>query len=133
MSKKQLEVLNKLNWVVIDPCINSLFTMMSKDGKTKYNYTKQLHLNRTSRTKIEKKMINYKKKEITKLETELSKEDNRCKTSNNYNTFKLYFSKKMMMNNELEQLYNNERLNKLKWNLFINVPRFIYIFYIKCV
>ena len=50
MSKKQLEVLNKLNWVVIDPGMNSLFTMMSKDGNTKYNYTKQLHLNRTSRT-----------------------------------------------------------------------------------
>ena len=68
-------------------------------------------------------MINYKKKEITKLETELSKEDNRCRTSNNYNTFKLYFSKKMMMHNKLEQLYNNEHLNKLKWNLFINEKR----------
>jgi len=123
MSKKQLEVVNKLNWVVIDPGMNSLFTMMSKDGNTKYNYTKQLHLNRTSRTKIEKKMISYKKNEITKIEVELSKEDNRCKTSNNYENFKKFFIKKMLMHNELEILYNNIYLNKLKWNLFINEKR----------
>ena len=38
MSKKLLETLNKLNWVVIDPGMNSLLTMLSKDGKKKYTY-----------------------------------------------------------------------------------------------
>ena len=33
MSKKQLEIINKTNWIVIDPGMNSLLTMLSKDGK----------------------------------------------------------------------------------------------------
>jgi hypothetical protein len=38
MSLKLLETLNKLNWVVIDPGMNSLLTMLSKDGKKSYTY-----------------------------------------------------------------------------------------------
>ena len=123
MSKKYLEILDKLNWVVIDPGINTLFTMLSKDGKTTYNYTKSLHLNRTSRLKIEKKINNYKKKEIIKLEDELSKEDKRSRTSNEYKQFKTYFNKKMLMYEKLVNLYDNEKLNKLKWHMFINEKR----------
>jgi hypothetical protein len=33
MSKKALSIVDKMNWVVIDPGINSLLTMMSKDKK----------------------------------------------------------------------------------------------------
>jgi len=40
MSKKALTILDKMNWVVIDPGINSILTMMSKDGKTKMTYSK---------------------------------------------------------------------------------------------
>ena len=123
MSKKYLEVLDKMNWVVIDPGMNTLFTMLSKDGKKKYNYTKQLHLNRTGRKKIEKKKNNYRKKKIITLENELSNKDKRSKTSNNYDDFKKYFNKKMKLHDELEKLYNNDKLNKMKWNAFINEKR----------
>jgi hypothetical protein len=37
--------------------------------------------------------------------------------------FKKYYNKKMSIHKELEILYNDERLNKLKWNLFINQKR----------
>jgi hypothetical protein len=68
-------------------------------------------------------MIKIKKEKIIKFENELSKEENRVKTSNNYEIFKNYYNKKMLIHNELEVLYNDDRLNKLKWNLYINQKR----------
>ena len=127
MSKKQIEIINKTNWIVIDPGMNSLLTMLSKDGKTKFSYTKEHHLNRTNRKKILKKIEKIKKNKISKLENKLTKDDIRLKTSNNYQNFKLYFDIKMEIHNELVKLYNDVKLNKLKWMIFINDPRFIYI------
>jgi len=57
------------------------------------------------------------------LENKLSKENERLKTSNDYEKFKSYFDIKMEIHNELEKLYNDEKLNKLKWNQFINEKR----------
>jgi len=123
MSKKHLEIVNKLNWTVIDPGINSLFYMLSKDGKTKFNYSKKMHNNRISLYKIQNKMIKIKNEEIQKLEDSISKDENRQKTSNNYENFKNYFIKKMLLHERLEVLYNDVRINKLKWNLYINEKR----------
>ena len=130
MSKKQLEIINKTNWVVIDPGMNSLLTMLSKDGKKKYSYSKSHHLNRTNRKKIQKKIEQIKKNKINKLENQLTKENERLKTSNDYKKFKLYFEIKMKIHNELEILYNDEKLNKLKWMMFINekYKYFVYLF-----
>jgi len=123
MSKKYLKILENLNWCVIDPGINSLFNILSKDGEKKYNYSKKFHNNRISFYKINKKIIKIKKEKIINIENELSKEENRVKTSNDYMIFKKYYNKKMSIHKELEILYNDERLNKLKWNLFINQKR----------
>jgi len=60
MSKKSLEILNKMNWVVIDSGINSLLTMLSKDGKINFSYTKEHHMNRTNRKKMTKKIEKIK-------------------------------------------------------------------------
>jgi len=123
MSKKSLEILNKMNWVVIDPGINSLLTMLSKDGKINFSYTKEHHMNRTNRKKMTKKIEKIKKEKIIKLENKLTKENERLKTSNDYKKFKSYFNIKMEIHNELEKLYNDNRLNKIKWNMFINEKR----------
>ena len=123
MSQKYLKILEDLNWCVIDPGINSIFRILSKDCKKSYNYSKKFHNNRTSFYKINKKIIKIKKEKIIKIEEELSKDNNRLKTSNDYERFKIYYNKKMLIHKELESLYNDERLNKLKWNLFINEKR----------
>jgi len=123
MSKKYLEVLNKLNWCVNDPGVTSIFNILSKDGKKHYSYTKKLHNNRISLFKINKRINKIKKEKIEKIEQELNKEDIRLKTSNNYETFKKYYNKKMLIYKELEMLYDDEMLNKLKWNMFINEKR----------
>ena len=123
MSKNYLNVVDGLNWCVIDPGVGTLFCILSKDGKTRYNYTKKFHNNRVSFNKINKKIIKIKQEKITQIENDLSKEDIRLKTSNNYETFKLYYTRKMLIHKELETLYNDERLNKLKWNLFVNEKR----------
>ena len=123
MNNKSLEILKELNWVVIDPGMNSLLTMLSKDGKTSYTYSKQHNINRTNRNKMMKKIEKIKKEKIKKIENKLTLENERLKSSNNYNKFKLYYSKKMEIHNEIEKLYNDERLNKLKWHMFINEKR----------
>jgi len=123
MSNKYLKIVDKLNWCVIDPGINTIFSILSKDGKTRYNYSKKFHNNRMSFYKINKKMIKIKKEKIIKIENELSKENKRMKTSNDFEIFKEYYNKKMLIHKELELLYNDERLNKLKWNLFVNEKR----------
>ncbi len=123
MSKKYLNILEKMNWCVIDPGINSLFNILSKDGKKKYNYTKKLHNNRMSLHRNQKNMLQFKKKEIQGIEDGICKDENRLKTSNVYNIFKEYYKKKMDIHDKLETLYNDEKLNKLKWNLYINEKR----------
>lgn len=123
MSLNLLEILSKLNWVVIDPGMNSILTMLSKDGKKSYLYSKEKHLNRTNRKRIMKKIEKIKKEKINKLENELSNDDTRLRTSNDYKQFNSYFLIKMKIHNELKKLYNDERLNKLKWMLFINEKR----------
>ena len=107
MSKKVLMILDKLNWVVIDPGINSILTMMSKDGETTLNYTKCEYVNKTQRKKIQKKIENIKKEKITKLENALTKEKTRLKTSNIYENFNEYFTLKMEIHNQIVKLYQN--------------------------
>ena len=123
MSKKYLSIVNKLNYVLIDPGINSLFTMMSKDGKKCLSFSKSKYINRTKRIKIMKKIENIKKIKIKKLEDELTKENKRLKTTNDYKNFNVYFQLKMNLHERLTELYNDIRLNKLKWYLFINEKR----------
>jgi len=123
MSKKFLEILNKLNYVLIDPGMGSIFTMMSKDGKKILSYTKEKYLNRTKRKKIIKKIERIKKEKINKLENELTKEGDRLRTSNNYKNFNLYFQLKMKIHDKLSELYNDNKLNKLRWYIFINEKR----------
>jgi hypothetical protein len=97
---------------------------MSKDGKTKYNYTKGLHINRTSRKRYQLRVEKYKKAEITKIEAEMSENTTtRWKTSTKYENFIKYYNNKMRNYDELTNLYNNEKLNKLKWNQFVNDKR----------
>ena len=123
MSKKFLEILKKLNYALIDPGMGSIFTIMSKDGKKTMSYTKEKYLNRTNRKKIIKKIEKIKNDKIKKLENELTKENKRLKTSNNYKNFNLYFQSKMNIHNNLIELYNDDKLNKLKWFMFINEKR----------
>ena len=130
MSKKMLTILNKMNYVVIDPGMNSLLTMLSKDKKKYMSYSKCCYLNKTKRKEILKKIERIKKEKIIKLENELTKENNRLRTSNNYKNFNQYFHLKMKIHNQIVKLYNDERLNKLKWHLFINekYKYFVYLF-----
>ena len=124
MSKKYFEILDKLNWAVIDPGMNSIFTMMSKDRKTRYNYTKGLHINRTSRKRYLLRVEKYKKAGITKIEDEMSENTTvRWKTSTKYENFIKYYNNKMKNYDNLTNLYDNEKLNKLKWNQFVNDKR----------
>ena len=123
MSKKTLELLDKMNWVVIDPGVNSLLTMMSKDKKTKFTYSKCEYLNRIKRKEILKKMEKIKNEKITKIENKLTKEKTRLKTSNIYKNFNEYFKLKMEIHKEIVKLYNDIRFNKLKWYSFINIKR----------
>ena len=123
MSKKSLQILDKMNWVVIDPGMNSLLTMMSKDNKTKFSYSKSQHLNKTKRKQILKKIEKIKKEKITTIENELTKDNKRLKTSNTYKLFNEYFQLKMKMHDSIVKLHNDERLNKLKWYGYINDKR----------
>ena len=120
MSKKVLMILDKLNWVVIDPGINSLLTIMSKDEKTRMSYSKSEYINKTQRKKIQNKIENIKKEKIQKLENSLTKEKTRLKTSNIYKNFNEYFALKMNIHIQLVKLYQDPKLNKLKWFSFIN-------------
>ena len=127
MSNKHFEVLNKLNWVVIDPGMNSLFTISSKPDKDgnqkKYNYTKQKHLKRTNRKKTLKKINKIREEKIIPLENTLTKEEIRMKTSNNYNTFNKYHNNKCKIYKDVKTLYNDDRLNKITWCSYINEKR----------
>jgi hypothetical protein len=120
---KTLKILDKTNWVVIDPGMNSLLTMMSKDDKKTLSYTKSHYLSMTKRKEIMKKIERIKKEKINKLENQLTKDNQRFKTSNNYEIFKTYYNLKMKLHTELENLYNDVRLNKLRWYMFINEKR----------
>ena len=73
MSKKTLSLLNKMNWVVIDPRVNSILTMLSNDGKTKMTYSKSEYLSKTKRKKTLIKKQKIKKEKITKIENTLTK------------------------------------------------------------
>ena len=127
MNEDYLQVLNKLNWVVIDPGMNSLFTMLSKpnkDGKQKkFNYTKQKHLSRTKRKEMLKKINKIKSEKITILENSLIKEDKRLRSSNDYKTFNLYHIAKCKIYDDIKKLYNDKRLNKLRWYSYLNEKR----------
>jgi len=123
MSKKMLSILNKMNYAVIDPGTNTLLTILSKDGKRQLNYSKSHYLNKTKRKETLKKIERIKKEKITKLENKLTKETIRLKTSNDYKKFNDYFTLKMELNDELLNLYNDKRLNKLNWYSFINNKR----------
>ena len=123
MSKKVLLILNKMNWAVIDPGVNSILTIMSKDNKTKLSYSKCYYINKTKRKQTLKKIEKIKKDNITKLENKLTKETTRLKTSNIYKNFNEYFNLKMSIHNEIVKLYQDKRLNKLKWFSFINEKR----------
>lgn len=112
-----------MNWVVIDPGINSILTMMSKDGKTKMTYSKSEYINKTQRKKIQNKIEKIKKEKIIKLENKLTKEKTRLRTSNIYKNFNEYFILKMEIHNEVCKLYEDKRLSKFKWHLFINEKR----------
>ncbi len=57
-------LLDKMNWAMIE-CVNSLLTMMSKDGKTSMSYTKCQYLSKTQRNI--KKIKKIKKEKITNL------------------------------------------------------------------
>ena len=69
--------------------------------------------------KIEK----IKKGKITKFENTLTKDKLRLRTSNNYKIFNEFITLKMKIHNELVNLYNDSKLNKLKWYSFINEKR----------
>ena len=99
---------------MIDPGVNSLLTMMSKNEKTKLSYSKYEYLNVTKRKEILIKIEKIKKEKIEKIENKLTKDKLRLKTSNNYKNFNEYFNLKMAMHKEITKLYNDERLNKLK-------------------
>lgn len=105
MSKKVLMILDKLNWVVIDPGINSLLTIMAKDEKTTMSYSKSEYINKTQRNKIQNKIENIKKEKIQKLENTLTKEKTRLKTSNIYKNFNEYFALKMVIHIQLVKSY----------------------------
>ena len=80
LSKKTLQILEKINWSVIDPGTNSILTMLSKDNKTKLTYSKCEYLANTKRNEILKKIEKIKNEKITKIENKLIKEKIRLKT-----------------------------------------------------
>jgi len=80
---------------------------------------------KTKRKEILKKIERIKKEKIINLENELTKDklELRLRVSNIYKNFNKYLNLKMKMQNEIVNLYNDVRLNKLKWFTFINEKR----------
>ena len=76
----------------------------------------ELESKKSEQEEIEK----IKKGKITKLENTLTKDKQRLRTSNNYRKFNEFVILKMKIHNELLNLYNDPKLNKLKWFSFIN-------------
>ena len=97
--------------------------MMSKNEKTTMSYSKSEYLNKTQRKKIQNKIEKIKKEKIEKLENTLTKEKTRLKTSNIYKNFNEYFTLKMEIHNQIVKLYQNPKLNELKWYCFLNEKR----------
>jgi predicted metallopeptidase len=119
------EILDKKNYVCIDPNLSDLMYCMDKNG-TKFRYT-QNQRRLESRNKKYMKIIedintktNINGKTIKQIESELSKYNSKtC----DFNEFTDYLKIKNRINRILFEQYQKKIYRKLKWNRFINTQK----------
>jgi len=106
--------------IFIDPGKRSLLTMMDDNNKF-LSYTNKEHMERTKRLKYSKKLNTYKSDlGITTTETILSDFNSKsCIVKD----FKKYIKQKLIVNDKVIDLYNNNRFRQYKWYSFINKKR----------
>ena len=117
LDDKQLENLEKNNWIVNDPGKSNLLCMKNKYGK-KLRYTNKNHITKTKRIKYQVLLKNYKDKNgITEVENKLSIYNSK---SCDYKNFKKYIKNKNIVNEELFNKYKEDIFRKYKWYGYIN-------------
>ena len=117
LDDKQLENLEKNNWIVNDPGKSNLLCMKNKYGK-KLRYTNKNHITKTKRIKYQVLLKNYKDKNgITEVENKLSIYNSK---SCDYKNFKKYIKNKNIVNKKLFNKYKLDVFRKYKWYGYIN-------------
>ena len=117
LDDKQLENLEKNNWIVNDPGKSNLLCMKNKYGK-KLRYTNKNHITKTKRIKYQVLLKNYKDKNgITEVENKLSIYNSK---SCDYKNFKKYIKNKNIVNKKLFNKYKEDIFRKYKWYGYIN-------------
>ena len=115
--KKLLEMeIEKRNICFVDPGKKSLITILKHDN-TIYSYSNKKHIRYTKR-KIHNKKIEKTKKDlgIIAIETELSDYNSKSCKIEEYTS---YCSKKLEINNRLEELYDKKKFRQYKWYNYI--------------
>lgn len=119
------EILDKKNYVCIDPNLSDLMYCMDKNG-TKFRYTqnqRRLESRNKKYMKIVEKINTETKingKTIKQIESELSKYNSKtC----DFNEFIDYLKIKNKINRILFEQYQKKIYRKLKWNRFINTQK----------
>ena len=108
------------NYVFVDPGKNNLLYMMDKDNNF-IKYTNKQRIRETERLKIQNQIQKIKeKKEIDKIENELSNYNSKtC----DYNKFKEFVKKKEEINEKVFIFYKELFLRRMKRRAYINTQR----------
>ncbi len=106
--------------IFIDPGKRSLLTMMDDDGNF-LSYTNRQKICETKRLKYQSLLQNYKNKLDISIKEQVLSVFN-SKTCN-LERFKTYMMVKIMINQELYPLYQNEKFRQYKWYSYINRKR----------
>jgi len=106
--------------IFIDPGKRTLFTMMDDNGKF-FSYTNKQRVSETKRLVYQNKLKKYKDHLcITEKENELSSYNSK---SCNLDDYKAFIEKKISINKDLYQLYQDKKFRQYKWYAFINKKR----------
>jgi hypothetical protein len=106
--------------IFIDPGKRSLLTMVD-DNDNYLKYTNSEYLSRTKRLKYTKCIEKYKTETgIKNIESQLSNFNSKsCKSE----SFLNFINKKLEVNNQVLDKYNDKKFRKYKWYAFINKKR----------
>ena len=106
--------------IFIDPGKRSLLTMVDDDNNY-LKYTNSEYLSRTKRLKYTKCIEKYKTDiDIKNIESQLSNFNSKsCKSE----SFLNFINKKLEVNNQVLDKYNDKKFRKYKWYSFINRKR----------
>jgi hypothetical protein len=121
LTDKRLEILNNLNWVVIDPGKKTLLTMRSKDG-IMFKYSTKQKMYETKRLIYTKKLEKIKLKNgIKKIETKISEYSSKTCDLDKFLKYVKIINKNLIT---LRDKYNEkEKLYRFRSNSYINKRR----------